>query len=391
MQTEFKSKTLRGVLTILMVFMCTNAYAEIDVFVKDGQGSGRTAHVHPFAGSKNVHAGMLVLQERFIQFVPEFHPFLNDDVGTAMNQAVTFSGTPELITDGGDSFAWVSADVAGTWNFVDTTNCNAGSNCISLTSGNNGDQANFTSADTVTFSNKTAVTGALRLETYDQTLNSIFLQFQSADSNVGDVVDLNDFVDAGLLDAYQNFVITKDDFGITTEEVDEIDITLVRTGGAKPTFRIDTFQIEESGTPLVFKATTPDGTRFHITEIRIAIADVLAGTVANGTMQGLAYNQILAVSALTNGIVFRRVEDGETVFAVPIKQLGDFLATGSNLVNHISDGTNTFITLLVKFPEPIILTGGFENFLSFTIDFMFYPFIYLFLSMYLHSSLLNED
>ncbi len=107
---------------------------------------------------------------------------------------------------------------------------------------------------------------------------------------------------------------------------------------------------------------------FCVTELRIAIADVLAGTVTDGTMEGLAYDKLLALASLANGILFSRVAKGKIVFSVPIKQLGDFLATGSDMVNHISDGTNTFITLLVKFPEPIVLDGSRGDFLSFTIN-----------------------
>jgi hypothetical protein len=73
-------------------------------------------------------------------------------------------------------------------------------------------------------------------------------------------------------------------------------------------------------------------------------------------------------SPLTNGVVFNRVQKGKTLFSVTIRQLGDFLSVGSNIINHISDGTNTFITMLVEFPEPIVLEGGPDDFLSFTVS-----------------------
>ena len=71
---------------------------------------------------------------------------------------------------------------------------------------------------------------------------------------------------------------------------------------------------------------------------------------------------------LTNGILFQRIQNGKILFSVTLRQLGDFLATGSNIVNHISDGTNTFITLLIEFPEPIILDGSTFDELRFTIN-----------------------
>ena len=73
-------------------------------------------------------------------------------------------------------------------------------------------------------------------------------------------------------------------------------------------------------------------------------------------------------SPLTNGVVFNRVQKGETLFSVTLRQLGDFLSVGSNILNHISDGTNTFITIRLEFPEPIVLGGGPDDFLSFTVS-----------------------
>ena len=72
---------------------------------------------------------------------------------------------------------------------------------------------------------------------------------------------------------------------------------------------------------------------------------------------------------MTNGIAFSRVQQGKTLFSVILKNLGDFLATGSNLINATGNATNTGFTLLVEFPEAILLEGGeTENFLSFTIN-----------------------
>ncbi len=346
------------------------------------QGSGAKeleTHVHPFKTASGNHVGAVVLSERFLQFNPEFHPFLNDDFGTAMNQNVAFGGTPELIHDGGDNVGWIGTAVQGIWDFADTINPQAGTKCVSLTSANNNDEATFADGTETDMGSHTAVTGQIRLETYNSVNNSIILQFKNNNVNVGNSIDLNDFIDTGLLDAYQAFVIPKDSFGIVSETVDEIDMTLIRTGGARPTFRFDVWQIENTGTPAIFKATTPLGTRFHITEIRIRIEDAFDSTLIvnestntaapKPTMPNLPIDQLLGVSALSNGIVFNRVEKGKTLFAVNLKDLGDFLATGSDLVNVTGNATNTGFTLLVKFPEPIILEGGeSKNFLSFTIN-----------------------
>lgn len=340
----------------------------LKTLITDGNATGLSAHVHRLAGGTSKHAGLLTLQERFLQFNPEVHPFLNDNFGTAMNQNIAFTGTPEIIHNGGTSTEWTGSAIAGVWNFADGGK-------ISLISGNNNDQAEFAeeTPTTIDLSGFTTLTGKINLTIYNSTNNSLSVVFNNAGINVGDSVNIDNYIDTGLIGTEQSFIIPKADLGLTTQLVDGFTMTLARIGGAKPTMTFDDIQLEQTGSSAVFKATTPRGTRFHITELRIAIADALSGIVTGSTttyptMIGLSYNQILGVSALSNGIIFSRVQNGVTNFSVVLKQLGDFLGTGSNLINAISDGTNTFIGLLVAFPEPIVLDGGDDSFLSFTIN-----------------------
>ena len=220
-----------------------------------------------------------------------------------------------------------------------------------------------------------ALTGKVDLDTYNSTQNTILVEFGVNGVTVGNNINLNDFIDPGDF-AEQSFSVPKADLGLAGQDANDLRITMTRSGGVKPTVKFDDLQLEttEGVNPAVFKATTPFGTQFHITEIRLALADELSGIVTvagateNATMPGLSYDKILGVSALTNGITFSRVQDGVTNFAVQLKQLGDFLGTGSDITSVISDGTNTFISLIVKFPEPIILNGAENSFLSFTIN-----------------------
>lgn len=405
----------------------------VEGFIRDGKGGPLRAHVHDLRVPGD-HAGLLVMQERFLKFDPIFVPFLNATKGIAMNQNVSFTGQPTIMhagvnsgslltgttngttafhlidsttnfttgtiivvgmsvknTTSGNEFAiitavangdltldtdifisgetyeintiWVGTAVAGTWNFADSAQ-------ITLTGGNTGDEASFDTNAGQSWdpTNFTAMTGKVDLDTFDDASHTIQIAFGLGGTLVGNSVDLNDFIDVGDF-AQQSFVIPKAQFGLDAPlPINDMTISLVRTGGPKPTFKLDDLQWENLGAPLVYTVTTPGNKRFHVTEIRIAIADDVTAVVTNGTALGLAFDALLGVSALTNGVIFSRTQDGEVTFAVSIKQLGDFLATGSNIVNSISDGTNTFITLLVQFPEPIILEPGSGNSLNFTIN-----------------------
>ena len=362
----------RILFTTLFLLQSSVCFSQLPVNIVGIQGPGGAmeieAHVHPFTTNTGKHVGLVTLSHPLLEFDPEFHPFLNDTFGTAMNQNVTFSGTPELIFDGGSGGSeWTATAIAGVWNFAD-------SGKVTITAANSLDNAIWDDSGTIDMSGRTAITGKVDLDTYNSVNNSIILQFGLAGVDVGNSVDLNDFIDTGDF-AEQSFAIPKVDFGLDAQTVDDMDITIIRLAGTKPTIKFDDFQIEETGTPAVFKATTPGGTRFHVTEIRIVIADnitgitTVAGATENATVPNLAYDDFMGItSPLTNGVVFARVQNSELVFSINIKQLGDFLSTGSDIVNHVSDGTNTFITLLIKFPKPIILDGDKDDFLSFTVN-----------------------
>jgi len=408
---------------------------------KQGKGSKELEqHVHAFSTSKGKHVGAVVLNERFLNFRPEFHPFLNDNFGVAMNQTVTFggtrlnatvvhagvnsgsaaSGTTDSDTDGqlknvGGAFdatvgpgalvhnttdgtfaivqsvstddililtpnvldgadimdnaedyvindIWPGTAAQGTWNFADGGE-------ISITSANDNDEATFNvdASHLWPMTDFVSFTGKIDLSIYNPTNNSIILEFGLDGTLVGNSVNLNDFIDTGDFTA-QTFVIPKAEFGLVSQNINSMRITITRTGGTKPTMAFDNLQWENTGTPIIYKATTPVGTRFHITEIRIRIEDALTAVLTDGSMPNIDPSAILGVSSLTNGIVFSRVEGGKILFSVTLKNLGDFFATGSDVVNITGNGTNQGLTLLVKFPEPIILEGGSGHFLSFTIN-----------------------
>jgi len=332
--------------------------------LEDGDGSGKSAHVRRFSTAKrDDNSGILSLTHPFLKFNPEFHPFLNDSFGTAMNQNISFSGTPEIIHNGGTSTEWTGTVIAGTWNFADSAK-------VTITGADNNDAASFAeeTPTTIDMSGFTALTGKVDLDTYNVNNNGIVIQFDNAGTAVGNSVNLNDFIDTGDF-AEQNFVVPKADLGLTTQLLDGMTLTITRSGGAKPTIKFDDIQFEQTGNPAVFKATTPLSTRFHVTEIRIRVEDALSAVLTDGSMPNIDPGAILGVASLTNGIAFSRVQAGKTLFSVLLKNLGDFFATGSNAINITGNATNQGLTLLVEFPEAIVLEGGeSENFLSFTVN-----------------------
>ncbi len=312
--------------------------------------STKRNEIYPFDTKNGNHAGLAVLTHPFIETEPSTTFFTNPTFGIAMNQNISFSGIPELIFDGGSGGTeWTGSAIAGAWNFADGGK-------VTITNANNGSAAIFEDAGTIDMSGFTAITGKVDLDTYIPANNTIVIQFGLAGVLAGNPINLNDYIDTGLF-TEQSFVIPKGDLGITASIVDEMTITITRTGGARPDISFDDFQIEKVGDPAVFSVVVDREDRFHIYELTFAYAAALAGTFADGTMPALAYNKILSLSALANGFNIRRTKESKTLFNATIKTLGGHISAGAKPNTMWSDGTNTFVTLRVEFTLPLILTG----------------------------------
>jgi len=155
--------------------------------------------------------------------------------------------------------------------------------------------------------------------------------------------------------------------------VDEFTMTVQRSGGHQPHISFDDFTIQETGTPLVYTVRVPEAEVYMINQINFLFVDdvtsiiPVVGTTENATGVGLSYNKLLGIPELTNGIVFTRFQNNKKVINLNLKSLCDFLAF-SVILDHVSDGVNTLLTLSVVLDEPILLDGKSNDELSLTIS-----------------------
>lgn len=305
--------------------------------------------------------GAIIYQERLLEFLPNFIPFVNPTLGIAMNQNVAF-GSPDLIFDGTTGAGnWPGTGVAE-WNFLD-------SGKVTLTNGTDNSEGLFTAAAPVDSGVSTAVTGKVDLDTYTPASQDILMQFRLAGAPLGNSVSMNDHIDTGNF-AEQSFVVELSDFGLLGASIDEFTLTVVRSGGALPDIKFDDFQIEGTGSPAEFKAFSNDARDFHVKKLKFMFADALSTILEHGTMPVLSYDKILGVSALSLGIGVQIVQEGAVEVAARLRQLSDLVSIGAEIKELVSDGTNTFMTLELEFSEPIILKASqeFTSYISVTIN-----------------------
>lgn len=326
----------------------------IEVFLGDGDGKGLKAHVH----QKGIHAGLIALTTPLFDTIPVVRPLLNSVNGADMNKAVSFSGSPELIHDGGDNAGWTGTGPS-TWDFANAVNPQAGTACVAVTSAANGDTGTFLDGGEIAMGTHEAISGQVRLDTYDASKNSMIFQFRNNGGDVGNTVNLNDFIDTGTLGSYQGFVIPKADMGVDGLTVDELTITFLVTG-PKPTVRFDVMQIEDDGAPLRYAFDLDAEEEFFLHTLKFVMAD-------NVTAVSDPSN-FFSISALTNGIVIDIHSLGSPVFSGSFRRTVDFINSPFILFDDSIGAANSWMSFTADFPEPVILRGNDGDHVSLTIQ-----------------------
>ena len=314
-------------------------------------------------------SGLVTLTERLRKYSPDSAPFLNDSFGGALNQNGAVSGTPILVHDGIDSVLWTGSNIVGTRvTFNSSDQAQAGSNSVKVDVPGAGNVWEFDKGSSQALSSYTAISFYIYIDSNWAPNSADSVEIYGWDgAEVGNRVAIEDYFDETIFNTWLPVNIPLADMGLSSSTITGLRFEFVAKSSKAPTFYIDTLQIEETGGSIVFKASAPKQRPYHVHEFIISFADALAGTVTGGTMPGLAYDQILA-ETLTNGILITRRDNGTTTFARPFLSLGDFLGIGFEM-QTMSDGTNTFVTLSIKFREPLIIYGSKEeNYMSISVQ-----------------------
>jgi len=158
--------------------------------------------------------------------------------------------------------------------------------------------------------------------------------------------------------------------GIATSSIDAFRIENAARAGAKsPTFYLDDWYLQETGTPVIYTVEPNKETWFHITEMRALFVDAVATDTPD--VISLSYDQVLGVT-LTEGFLFQRFQNGLNVnplFSIRVLNLGDILMTQSwHIENMGSDTTNTFLLVTQQLPVPMTLRSEDLDRLQVTIE-----------------------
>ena len=316
-------------------------------------------------------------------FENEVKFFTSSTYGIDMNIGRTIDYT-EHIYDGTDNAYWTASIISGGKWTLDSTDQNhtvpVGSHSLKSNNSATGNTVQLLRSSDIILTNYNLLIIWVYVDDNWTIGDSIIIYGWDSNTStiVGNSVKLEDYFIYNNYGVWQQITIPLVDMNLTEETLDSLRVQISTSDPLGPLFYLDDFQFQ--GTSGKVDASTflvePElGTWLYISKITISIANVYSAIVTvkdateNATLPGLSYNQILGETALSSGILYQRVHNKEIQFLAIIRQLSDLLQIpGAVLINQISDGTNTFITIDVGYSEPIILKPENKDFLSIAIN-----------------------
>jgi len=294
---------------------------------------------------KEGRSGLVVFTETFDEQLIQFEHLTNDDYGVDMTQNAGFGGTPELVHDGIDAIAWTGSSVVGTdVTFDNTARPHTGTKAVLVNAPDIDDVWQFLRASSVDLTAYTALTLWVNIDRRWDAGDSFSLYGWDTASGlmVGTPVLLEDYMNEATYDVWHKLVIPLQNMGLESSSVDAFRMQKVASQGQSPRFYIDDFQIEETGTPIDYRYTPPDGTPVEIAALRVSIADSVTAVSE--------WNKLLGVAALATGMRVAITSNGKALFDGTFSHLMDFLKFPGVKYETSVGAATTWLTIELPLP-----------------------------------------
>jgi len=310
-----------------------------------GNGYIKAEMFNPKTEGRDGQPGIIAYTQDRVKRVYAAQPLVSATSGFNMNTSVGFSGTPDGIHDGTDSVLWTGTALSGTWDFASTAQAAAGTKSVDATAAIRNTEAQFERGSAITPSNYTAISGSIYITSWSTSgTKEVEIRLRLAGVDVGNILNLSDYVDTLTFNEWQTFIIPVDDFG-AGGDVDQIVIKQIDIGlDVAPTYYLDEFQFEETGGFEDFTYAPGAKEVFHVELIA-------QGAVANVTEANMkSYNKFFGVPALSNGILTVIQQNNLLLLSIAVKQLFDIIPFPQSQPYEVfGDGTNTVGKLAAQF------------------------------------------
>ena len=353
----------------------------IDNYITDPQNH-KNAHVVHINGSDDnvdyINKNALVVATHPLKIYENTIKYFTSSVfGIDMNIGQTISFT-ENVHDGIDHLYWTASIIVGDKWTINSTDQNhtviGGSQSIKYDNGDTNDILQITNDSDFLLTNYDILNIWIYVDKDWAAGDSVAVYGWDTGIEViiGDSVNLENYFTFNIFDVWQKIAIPLVDMNLTGKILDSIRIEIITKDGKSPKMYMDDIQftgiIEEAGSG-EFIIEPELETWLHVNSFQILMADEYAGTFLDGTMPNIPYNSLLGVPKLDSGIIYKRIINEEVIFSASIKQFLDFLAFNNAIVTgNGSDGTNTWVSINIRFIEPVILKSENNDKMSLSVN-----------------------
>jgi len=298
--------------------------------------------------------------------------FTNVTYGNALNQNAAAGGTPENVHNGTDNVYWTASSIVGTqYTFDSVARFHTGTKSILVNGAAVGNVMQIAKGGNLTVSGYVSLTIWINVDSAWAAGDSISVYGYDTGtaSQIGTAVNLEDYFSWGVFDTWHLISIPLTDMALTAGTIDAIRIETLTKQGGPPVFYMDDIQFQETGAPIEFRVEPDKGTWLKIKGFNIVMADAFDNTVANASSPNIPYDKLLGVATLNTGIVYKRVQAGKTLSTASIRQFSDIMSfSEATVTGNGGDGTNTWVSVNIKFTEEVILKYEEEDYMSLTIS-----------------------
>lgn len=305
-------------------------------------------------------------EQRMIFFT---NPTYGDDL--TINAAISGSNPPEFVHNGNDDTYWTGSIIESfffdfDFSSTDQNNTEGGSQSIDFTDSEDEDIAQFARpAGDLDLTDYVSFSGYVYITSWPQT-GTKQINFYGWDTNtgtqVGSQVNIGDYVSTTTLNTWQRFIIPLSDMNLVGDTINALRFQMIDVGaGAAPEGYLDDLQFDanqDTEGPQAYTLDALAGKIVEVTSVSYSLVVPHVSTLADATLPNLSYDQIGDL-ILTNGILYRRIQDGETKSSWLIRDMKDFIRRPNSVITNLfGDGTYTTINVRWDFIEGHVLKYG---------------------------------
>ena len=283
---------------------------------------------------------------------------VNSTYGVEMNQNAALSD-PVTLHDGTDSVAWTASTISGTWTFNSTAQAYTGTKSISGADTASGATMQIANGAT---SNVQAIHGHIYLDSWSVAgTRHVYISAWNTTSNaiVGNVVNIDDYIQTETLGVWQQFSIPAVDLGI--ESTSTINAVRISTLSPLPAqnFYLDDIVLYNTGDAIAFDVSAPADSILYIQKLCMTGVTTVNNFLVTGNVHNIPHDTFIGQSYAI-GMQQQRIVGGVITTPVNFPDMHtwlQFCTISFHPLSYVNGSLFWRMEIGASGSEPIVLDG----------------------------------